>query len=82
MNGSINGTIVDVLKPFSFRVRLEDGRVIVCGLERSYFGRMTPQEAIRRLEKDGPHVGDIVLIRLAADSELAGVILRERSDFN
>jgi len=75
------GTVVEWLKPFSFKVRLATGEIILCGLSRGFFGRMLPKQAVRRLEKDGPHVGDEVSVRVS-DNDKGGVrqgtILRER----
>ena len=75
------GTVVEWLKPFKFKVRLETGEVIICSLERSYFGRMLPKMAVKRLEKDGPHNGDEVSVLISGNRDGGmrhGVILRNR----
>jgi hypothetical protein len=75
------GTIVKWLKPFSFKVRLETDEVILCDLERSYFGRILPKQATKQLEAKGPHEGDEVSV-LVSDNRAGGmrhgVILRRR----
>lgn len=75
------GTVVEWLKPFTFKVRLPSGEVVICGLVRSFFGRMLPKEALKRVEKDGPHVGDEVSVSVSSDNRGGmrhGVILRSR----
>lgn len=62
-------------------VRLEADEVIICDLERSYFGRILPDQAVRRLEKEGPHSGDEVTVLVSenrAGGMRHGVILRRR----
>lgn len=78
---SQTGTVVEWLKPFTFKVQLATGEVIICGLVRSYFGRMLPKQAMKRLNKDGPHVGDEVSVHVSDESRggiRQGVILRSR----
>ena len=73
------GTVVEWLKPFTFKVRLKTGEVILCGLMRSYFGRILPKQALKQLEKHGPHVGDEVSVRVSSRKSggmRQGVILR------
>ena len=76
-----SGIVVEWLKPFSFKVRLETNEVIICGLERSYFGRVVPKQAVKRLEIDGPHSGDKVSVLISENTTGGmrhGVILRRR----
>lgn len=76
------GTVVAWLKPFTFKVRLETGEVILCGLSGSYFGRILPQEAVRRLEKEGPHSGDEVTVYLS-ENQTGGMrrgVIQRRDD--
>lgn len=71
--------MLEWLKPFSFKVRLKTDEVIICGLDRSYFGRMLPKTAVKRLEKEGPHSGDEVTVLISentAGGKRHGVILR------
>jgi hypothetical protein len=74
--------VVEWLKPFSFKVRLDTGEVVICGLERSYFGRILPKEAVKQLEKEGPHRGDEVSVLISEENRAGGmrhgVILRNR----
>jgi hypothetical protein len=75
------GTVVEWLKPFSFKVRLQTGEVLICGLVRSYFGRTTPSQAVARLEAQGPHPGDEVTVLISenrAGGMRQGVILNPR----
>lgn len=74
------GTVIRRLKPFSYVVRLEDAREIICGLERAYFGRILPGSALRRLGREGPHEGDRVTVQVfpGPDATIShGVILRQ-----
>lgn len=76
-----DGVVTEWLKPFTFRVRLTDGKTVLCGLERTYFGHIEPNSALRILERDGPHVGSEVAIRLELEPRaggLQGQILRPR----
>ena len=75
------GTVVEWLKPFKFKVRLDTDEIIICGLEFSYFGRMLPKTAMKRLEKDGPRRGDEVSVLVSenrAGGMRHGIILRNR----
>jgi hypothetical protein len=82
MDETQRGTILARLEPFLFTVRLQDGSEIVCGFSHSYFGRCTPIEARKQIEREGLCEGDtvIVLVFSNAKSEgfCQGVIVRSR----
>lgn len=75
----LEGTVIQWHEPnFRFTVQLDDGNTILCGLIGSYFGRMLPSTAIKRIRKSGPQVGQRVRISKQSDESM-GVILRPRS---
>ena len=74
-------TVTEWIKPFTFKIRLATDVVIICGLVRSYFSRMLPEQAFEQLRKDGPHVGDQVSLLVSDDAKggmRKGVILGSR----
>jgi hypothetical protein len=71
------GIVIECTAPFSFSVNLETGEQVSCGLIRSYFGRMSFEQAAKRIKRNGPRVGDKVTVRLSTDSgQITGTILR------
>lgn len=65
------GTIVERVAPYSWRVRLDDGSVLVCYLSRSYIGCR-----VRDPEKYVPKVGEPVFVERSPSDRDRGRIVR------
>ena len=57
-------------------VQLDDGRSLMCRVSRTYFGKIPSDEIARRIETEGPFVGQRVRIGNLMRDE-AGLILRD-----
>jgi len=78
------GVISEWLPPSTFKVLLTTGETILCGLERSFFGRSLPPISSNKLEKAGIQIGCEVLVRVSKDNKGGmhhGIILRQDRKF-
>lgn len=70
-DGPLSGEIVERISPHSWRVRLDDGSLLVCMLSRGYVGCRT-----RDPEKHVPKVGETVFVERSPYQAERGRIIR------